>query len=96
MEITRLPVGVVASSDTDCVRIEQEPDGTYRMTASALCAGGDDNESVSIVDGLPFPSAQEAEEAGLAWAQDVGAELLYISVGTLECPLQPTEIDLPL
>ena len=96
MEITRLPVGVVAPSDTDCVRIEQEPDGTYKMTASALCAGGDDNESVSIVDGLPFPNAQEAEDAGLAWADDVGAEQLYISLGTLERPLQPTEIDLPL
>ena len=96
MEITRLPVGDVPPSDTDCVRIEQEPDGTYKMTASALCAGRDDNESVSIVDGLPFATVQQAEEAGVAWANDVGAEQLYISVGTLERPLQPTEIDLPL
>jgi hypothetical protein len=66
------------------------------MTASALCARKSDNESVSIVDGLPFASAQQAEEAGIAWANDVGAEQLYISVGTLERPLKPTEIDLPL
>jgi hypothetical protein len=96
MEITRLPVGKVASSDKDCVRIEQEPDGTYKMTASALCAGRHDSESVSIVDGLPFASVQQAEEAGIAWANDVGSEQLFISVGTLERPLQPTEIDLPL
>ncbi|HEY0149774.1 MAG TPA: hypothetical protein VGB70_12335 [Allosphingosinicella sp.] len=96
MEITKLPLGVVAPSDTDCVRIEQEPDGTFKMTASALCAGGDDQESVSIVDGPPYGSVEQAEEAGLAWADDVGAEHLYISVGTLERPLQPTEIDLPL
>lgn len=96
MEITRLPVGEVAPSDTDCIRIEQEADGTYKMTASALCAGQDDNESVSIVDGLVFPSIHQAEEAGIAWANDVGAEQLYISTGTLKRPLQPTEIDLPL
>jgi hypothetical protein len=96
MEITRLPVGDVAPSDKDCVRIEQQPDGAYKMTASALCTGTDDNESVSIVDGLPFASVQQAEDAGLAWANDVGAEQLYIAVGTLERPLELTEIDLPL
>jgi hypothetical protein len=96
MQITRLPVGDVAASDVDCVRIEQERDGTYKMTASALCARRDDNESVSIVGGRPFASVQQAEEAGIAWASDVGAEQLYISVGTLERPLRPTEIDLPL
>jgi len=96
MQITRLPVGDVAPSDTDCVRIEQEPDGTYKMTASALCAGRDDSESVSIVDRILYPSVQQAEEAGIAWASDVGAEQLYISVGTLKRPLRPTEIDLPL
>ena len=96
MEITRLPVGDVAPSDTDCVRIEQAPDGTYQMTASALCAGRRDSESVSIVSGTPFASIEKAEEAGIAWADDVGAEQLYISVGTLERPLKSTEIDLPL
>jgi hypothetical protein len=96
MEITRLRVGEVAPSDTDCVRIEQEPDGTYKMTASALCARKEENESVSIVNGPVFASAQQAEEAGIAWANDVGAEQLYISVGTLKRPLQPSEIDLPL
>lgn len=96
MEITRLPVGEVAPSDTDCVRIEQKQDGTYKMTASALCTGNDDSESVSIVDGPIFQSLRQAEDAGIAWANDVGAEQLYISVGMHERPLKSTEIDLPL
>jgi hypothetical protein len=66
------------------------------MTASALCAERDDSDSVSIVEGIPFATVEQAEEAGLAWAQDVGAEQVYISVGTLDRPLKPTEIDLPL
>lgn len=96
MDITRLPVGDVAPSDADCVRIEQEPDGTYSLTASALCGGNGQNDSVSIVAGLPFASLEQAEEAGIAWANDVGAEQLFICVGTLQRPLQRTEIDLPL
>lgn len=96
MEITRLPIGEVAPSDADCIRIEEGPDGKFNMTASALCTGEDDGESVSIVDGPPFQTAQQAEEAGLAWANDVGAEHLYVSFGTLDRPLKSTEIDLPL
>jgi hypothetical protein len=96
MEIIRLPVGEPAPSDSDCIRIEEGPDGRYKMTASALCAGEGDGDSVSIVDGPVFDTAQQAEEAGLAWAGDVGTEQLYISLGTLDRPLKPTEIDLPL
>ena len=96
MEITRLPIGEPAPSDADCIRIEEGSDGKYKMTASAVCAGDDNGESVSIVDGPLFDTAQQAEEAGLAWAVDVGTEQLYISTGTLEQPLVPTEIDLPL
>jgi len=96
MEIRRLAVGVVAPLDADCIRIEQELDGSYKMTASALCARTEDQESVSIVDGPLFASAQQAEEAGIAWAHDVGAEQLYICVGTLERPLQLIESDRPL
>lgn len=96
MEITRLPVGEVAPPDADCIRIEEGPNGVFKMTASALCNGQDDGESVSIIDWPPFATAQQAEEAGLAWANEVGAEHLYVSVGTLHRPLHSTEIDLPL
>ena len=96
MEITRLPIGDPAPTDVDCLRIEELAGGTFQLTASALCTGQDVAESVSIVDGPLFQSVQEAEEAGLVWAEDVGAEQLYITVGTLAQPLKSTEIDLPL
>jgi hypothetical protein len=96
MEITRLPLGEVAPPDADCVRIEEGPDGDFKMTASALCTRQDDGESVSIIDWPPFGTAQQAEDAGVTWANEVGAEHLYVSVGTLDRPLKSTEIDLPL
>jgi hypothetical protein len=94
MEITRLPIGEQAPFDADCIRIEEQADGEHLLTASALCEGG--LESVSIVGGPLFATLAQAEEAGLAWAEDVGADHLYISTGTLAQPLKPTEIDLPL
>lgn len=96
MEITRLPVGEVAPPDADCIRIEEGVNGNFKMTASALCTGQDNGESVSIIDWPAFGTVRQAEEAGLAWANEVGAEHLYVAVGTLGCPLEATEIDLPL
>jgi hypothetical protein len=96
MEITRLPIGEQAPSDADCIRIEEQADGKQKLTASALCGGEHDSESVSIVGGPVFATLQKAEEAGLAWAENVGVDHLYISTGTLAKPLQLTEIDLPL
>ena len=96
MEITRLPVGDPAPTDADCIRIEELAGGNYKLTASALCNGEGVAESVSIVAGPIFATVQQAEEAGLAWAEDVGSEQLYVSLGTREQPLKLTEIDLPL
>ena len=72
MEIVRLPVGKQAPVDTDCIRIEQIAGATFKLTASALCSGTDEGESVSIIDGPAFNNAEEAEAAGLAWAANVG------------------------
>ena len=96
MDVIRLPLGEQAPVDTDCVRIEEQPDSTYRLTASALCSDADEGESVSIVGAPSYPSVAEAEAAGIAWANDVGVERLFVSVGTLACPLKPVEIDKPL
>lgn len=96
MDIVRLPPGQHAPIDADCIRIEERRDGTFKLTASALCSGRDDAESVSIVGGPLFATLKQAEEAGLAWAENVGARRLYISIGTIGHPLQPEEIDLPL
>ncbi|MEG3088303.1 hypothetical protein [Sphingomonas sp. PB4P5] len=96
MEVVRLPVGKQAPVDADCIRIEQAAEATFKLTASALCVNTDDAESVSIVDGPTFESAEKAETAGLIWAENVGVERLTVAVGTLEQPLELIEIDKPL
>ena len=96
MEIVRLPLGEQASVDADCIRIEEQPGATYKLTASALCVGADDGESVSVVGGPMFGTIKQAEAAGIAWAANVGVERLFISTGTLAQPLKLIEIDKPL
>ncbi len=93
MDIVRLPVGKQASVEADCIRIEEQRGGAYKLTASALCTEADEGESVSIV-GIPlFGTVEEAEAAGVAWATNVGVERLFVSTGTWDCPLELIEID---
>ncbi|MHA6724283.1 hypothetical protein [Sphingomonas sp. RS2018] len=96
MEITRLPPGKQAPLDVDCIRVEQTDESAFKLTASALCVGVDDAESVSIVGAPTFQTAEAAEAAGLVWATNVGVERLYVAVGTLAQPLELLEIDKPL
>lgn len=95
MDLIRLPVGEQADVDTDCIRVEELDDGACRLTGTALCTDVDEGTSVSLMDGLSYATPGEAEAAGIAWAQSVGVEQLYISTGTLEQPLRLIEIDLP-
>ena len=80
MRIERLPEGERASEDTDCIHVEAH-DGRFYLTGSALARGGhpDQPESVAIVSGEPYPSAQAAEDAGVTWASGHGVEHLFIS-----------------
>lgn len=96
MEIIRLPLGKQASVEADCIRIEEQPAGTYKLTATAMCIGADDGESVSIVDGLEYDTFEQAESTGLAWAANVGVERLFVSTGSQAHPLELIEIDQPL
>jgi hypothetical protein len=96
LEIVKLPLGQQAPVDADCIRIEEQSHGSYKLTGSAMCVGADDGESVSLVGGLMFESTEEAEATGLAWAANVGVECLLVSTGTLAHPLELTEIDHPL
>lgn len=95
MEIVRLPLGKQASVDADCIRIEEQPGATYKLTASAMCVGDGDGESVSIVDGMAFETSEQAEAVGVAWAANVGVERLFVCRGTLARPLELIEIDRP-
>ncbi len=96
MEIIRLPVGDQAPLDADCLRIEEQPDGLFKLTASALCLGEDEGESVSIVGGPLYDTIERAEAAGTTWAETVGVATLHISVGLLGRPLKLMDVDLPL
>lgn len=51
MEIIRLAPGVMAAEDTDCIKINETPDGRFSLVASALmdCGDGDNLESVALV-----------------------------------------------
>jgi hypothetical protein len=95
VELIRLPVGAQADVDTDCIRIEQLAAGAYRLTGTALCVTEDEGTSVSLMNGLTYPTRDKAEAVGLAWAESVGVERLFISTGTLDQPLALTEIDMP-
>jgi hypothetical protein len=96
MEIVRLPIGKQAPVDTDCIRIEEQSAGSYKLTGSALCTEADDNDSVSLIGTQMFETAEEAEAVGTAWATSIGVDRLFVSTGTLDQPLELMDIDKPL
>ena len=75
MDIVRLPVGERAAEDTDCISIEELPDGKFNLTGSILAG----EESVAIVSGITCDTRQAAEEQGAAWAEGCGIQTLYVS-----------------
>ena len=81
MDIVKLPTGVRASPDTDCISIQELPDGSFALNGSMLvrCEGQDEAESVALIGGDPYKSYDDAEAAGLAWASECCAERVYIS-----------------
>jgi hypothetical protein len=93
----RLELGQRPSDDTDCIKVEETSDGRYELTGTVLCQQGDeDAESVSLVGTATFEKMAEAEEAGLAWANAQGVQLLYVGYGTLKHPIPQSPIDEPL
>jgi hypothetical protein len=96
MELVELPVGKQAAVDADCIRIEQQQDRSFTLTGSALCTGEDEGESVSLVGDMNFETVEQAKQSGLAWAETIGVDRLYVGTGTLEQPFEIMEIDRPL
>ncbi len=90
MEIVKLPAGERASPASDCISIQEMPDGQFILNGSVLvrCEGEDPAESVAIIGGEPYESYDAAEAAGLAWANDHCADTVYVarSQGTLPLP----------
>lgn len=75
MEIVRLPVGEGAPRDSDCISIEEQPDGSFGLTGSLLS----DEGSVAIVSPIICPTREAAEEQGLSWAAGCDVPRLYVS-----------------
>lgn len=83
MEIVKLPPGEMASEDTDCIKINETGDGSFSLVASALmeCGDGDNWESVALVSSETYPSYDDAEAAGLAWAEAHCVKTIYVETG---------------
>ena len=83
MEIIKLPLGQMAPDDTDCIKINQTPSGEYSLVASALmrCGDADNLESVALVSSDPYPTYDDAEAAGLAWAETHCVATIYVETG---------------
>lgn len=82
MEITRLPPGELASEDSDCIKIERTADGRYSLITSALveCDDGTEGDSEAVISSDTYDSYDEAEAAGLAWAEGLCVEHIYVEV----------------
>ena len=76
MEIVRLPYGERAPVDTDCISIEELPDGRFAVSGSVLSPEG---ESEAIVSRIVCDRRDEAEGQGIAWAQGCEVERLFLS-----------------
>ena len=92
MEIIKLAPGEMAAEDTDCIKINETPDGRFSLVASALmeCGDADNLESVALVSSEPYSSYEDAEAAGLAWADSHCVATVYIETGGNPEPVRPT------
>lgn len=90
MDIIKLPAGERASDASDCIRIQKMTDGSFSLTGSVLLQCGDAEvaESVSLIGGDPYDTYEAAEAAGVAWAGEHCADVLYVcrSDGTKPLP----------
>lgn len=91
MEIIKLPPGEMAPEDTDCIKINQARDGKFTLVASALmaCGDGENQESVALVSSDPYRSYDDAEGAGLAWAESHCVATIYVETGGEAEPRRP-------
>ena len=76
MKIVRYDIGDQAGHDVDCVKIERRPDGRANLTGTVLSG----KDSVSMVGSAIYQNADDAEAAGLAWAESLGCEELHLEI----------------
>lgn len=82
MDIIKLPPGEMADKDTDCIKIERMADGRYSLITSALAAcdtdEADAGDSEAVISSEAYASPEEAEAAGLAWAESLCVARIYV------------------
>ncbi|WP_420138563.1 hypothetical protein [Sphingomonas sp.] len=90
MEIVKLPVGIAAPADADCIRIQELPGGAFALEGNLLAPADAEDiaESVSLIASDPYPTYDAAESAGLAWAHGCKVAVLHVarSDGTTPLP----------
>lgn len=81
MEIIKLPMGILAPEESDCISVAEQADGTFELNTSALssCEPIDGAESSAVIGSQPYDSYDAAEAAGLAIAAEQCVETVYIS-----------------
>lgn len=76
MEIKRLPDHEPAPANGDCVNVDAAEGGKFRLWANALCG----EEMVCLIGTkMLYDTREEAEEQGLAWANEQGAQTVYVT-----------------
>ena len=75
MDVRNMPFGEVAAPEADCIRLHLLGDGRVRLEGSALAG----DESTTFFGQTLYASEEEAEAAGLAWADEMGVQTLYVS-----------------
>jgi hypothetical protein len=85
MEIEKLPIGKRAPIDSDCISIDQLPDGRFNLTGSILS----DEESIAIVSPMICETSEAAEEQGIAWADSCNISTLYVATTLLSDTPEP-------
>lgn len=80
MEIVYLPAGKAAGEDSDCIMIQETPEGSYTLAGSVLSRDPDADESTSVAMASSdiYPTFEDAEAAGLAWADLQRSELVHV------------------
>ncbi len=72
MHLKRLAPGARAPEGWDYIRVEQTPSGRFDLSGAIAHEGG------AVFSQAIYPSREEAETAGKAWASEQGAEIVYL------------------
>ncbi len=83
-QVSKHPMRMIVSGSSKL------PDGTFNLHGSVLfrCGDAEVAESVSLIGGEPYKTYGAAEAAGVAWAGEHCADVLYVcrSDGTKPLP----------